>query len=162
MNQRDLRRELREEDRLLNSRVAPTHDSHTLISEKETIARGAGRDPMPQQLAFGFEPDQIRRSAGRDDQRISLARFIFYGEDERPSAQIHSRHIPVQELCAKPLRLLSHRTNQVRSQEPIRESRIVLHQRRQDQLPTGLGSFDQEGTQIGAGGVQGRRQACRT
>ena len=60
---------------------------------------------------------------------------------------------------AKACRLLLHVLDQLRTLNAIRKTRKVLHQRRHAELSTGLMTFDHERLQVGAGGIDSRRQS---
>src|SRR5206468_3327130 len=64
-----------------------------------------------------------------------------------------------QVLRAETRRLLAHPLDQLRPLDPLREAGEVLHVGRETELPARLVAVDQERLQVGAGGVDRRRQA---
>src|SRR4051812_43296975 len=63
------------------------------------------------------------------------------------------------ELGAKPLRLLLHVLDQLGALDAVRKSGEVLHQRGERELAAGLMPFDHQWLQISAGSVNGGSQA---
>ena len=60
VDDRDLRRELGEEDRLLHRRVAAADDGDLVAAEKVAVAGGAGRDAVAHQRALSVQAQQAR------------------------------------------------------------------------------------------------------
>ena len=72
MDDRHLRREARQEERLFHRRVPTADDGHRLAAEERAVAGRAGRHAVAHQLRLGLEADQLRRRTGRDDDRLGL------------------------------------------------------------------------------------------
>ena len=68
--------------------------------------------------------------------------------------------LPCIDLGAEALGLRAHLRHQVRTHDAVAEPGPVLHHRRQHQLPARLEALDEQRLQVGARGVERRRQAC--
>jgi hypothetical protein len=65
----DVRRELREEDGLLDGGIASPDHRDRLLAEEEPVARRAGRHTVADQPLLGLQTEHARGRAGRHDQR---------------------------------------------------------------------------------------------
>ncbi len=66
-----------------------------------------------------------------------------------------------QELGAEALGLLPELRHEVGAHDPVGEARVVLDVGRQHELPAGLQTLDDQGLQVGSGGVDGGRESRR-
>ena len=88
----DLGREAGEEGRLLHRGVAAADHDHFLVLEECAVAGRACADAIAHQPLFGFDAEQLRGRAGRDDQRLAPDRSSCSTIDlERPFAQVELR-----------------------------------------------------------------------
>src|SRR3546814_5499568 len=91
VDQRNLRGEVGEEQRLLDRGVAAAHDRHLAVAEEEAVAGRAGRDAEALELLFRFEAEPARLRPGADNERIAgIAVAAVALALERPPAEIRS------------------------------------------------------------------------
>ena len=115
---------------------------------------------MARKLSIHANLQPPRRRAGRDDQRLGRDRRAIGKRDrERPAFEIDARDVALHDLGAEALGLRAHLRHQVRAHDAVAEPGPVLDHRRQHQLPAGLEAFDEQRLQVGARGVERRRQA---
>src|SRR5206468_8883034 len=98
-------REARQEERLLERRVATADDRDLLVTEEEAIARGARRHAAATQPGLALEPQPEGRSAGRDDHRLPGVLDPSRPGPERPFAQVDSIDVHVDDVRSEPLGL---------------------------------------------------------
>ena len=82
MNDGDLAREPRKEERLFHRGVAAADHYNFFPTEKESIAGRAGRNAVTNQLLFVGQPEPARRSSTGDDQRIGMDLVLANVQDE--------------------------------------------------------------------------------
>ncbi len=88
--------------------------------------------------------------------------IIAHLDFERSLGEIHFADRARFELRAEFLRLFAHILDQFRAQNAIGKSGEILHVRGQGELPAGFVPFQNERAQIGARGVDRRRQPRTT
>ena len=76
VHERDLRGELRQEDRLLHRRVAAADDHDLLLAEEGAVADRAVRDAAALQRALRLEPELARARAGGDDHGVGAVLVV--------------------------------------------------------------------------------------
>ena len=81
--------------------------------------------------------------------------------DERPPAEIDLDDGVEEKLRADMLGLLLHLLHQPGALDDVGEARVVLDIRRDGELAAGLDALHQHGLEARAGGIDGRRVACR-
>src|SRR5581483_8986735 len=81
--QRHLRRELRQEERLLHRRVAAADDDDLEVAVEGAVAGRAVRDAAALQGALGLEPQLPRGGAGGDDHGLRLVLLVAGPDPER-------------------------------------------------------------------------------
>jgi hypothetical protein len=151
--------EARQVERLLDRGVTAPHHHDVLILEEEAVARGAGRQAVPQEPLLRFDSEEPRRGAGGDDQRPGEeVMLVVDGEAERPLRQVGRGGRASQVLGAESRRLLADVLDQLRAHDAGGEAGEVLHLGRQTELTAGLVAVDQERPQVGARGVDRGRQ----
>src|SRR5206468_769543 len=127
---------------------------------EEAVAGGAGGHAAAQKTLLRRKPEHARRRSGGDDEapRVEIPMRIER-QTERAPRQVDRRGLTGQVLRAETRRLLAHLLDQLRPLDPLREAGEVLHVGRETELPARLVAVDQERLQVGAGGVDRRRQA---
>ena len=164
----DLVGELGEEQRLFERRVTPTDDGDLLAAEEEPVARGARRQAVAEQARLGVDAEHQRACASADDDGVGLVHGVADPHLERLAGEIDLGRLLRDQLGAEARRLLAEVLHQVGPHDPVGKAGVVLDVRRQHQLPTGLVArarrltLDDERGQVGAGGVDRRRQPGRT
>src|SRR5690606_38159512 len=88
VHDRDLRRDVRQIQRLLDGRVAAADHGDRLPLEEEAVAGRAGRDAAALVRLLARQAEIFRRSAGRDYQRVARVLAAVRVELERPPRQI--------------------------------------------------------------------------
>ena len=83
-------------------------------------------------------------------------------DEDRVVPQLYLRGVAHQELRAEPLRLLAELDHQLRPQDPLGKTGVVLHIARDHQLPARGQPLHHQRLQIGPRRVDCRRQPGRT
>src|SRR5262245_66136978 len=108
MDDRHMRRETRQEDRLLHRGVSPADDVDWLAAEEIAVAAGARGYATTDERALGRQAEQARRRARCDDERARLVLGVGGRDLERTRRQVHRRHVSADDLGAESLRLRAH------------------------------------------------------
>ena len=101
VDQRDLRREVRQEQRLLDRGVPAAHDRDLLASVEEPVAGRAGRDAEPLEVLLGRQAEPLGLRAGGEDERVEgVARPAVGGGDEGPAREVERGDVVGDDLGA--------------------------------------------------------------
>ena len=107
-------------------------------------------------------PSQLGRRAGRDD-RASRRSGV-----SAPTSSVNGRfdevdlgHVAEHERRPEPRRLLAEDLHHLRAEDAVGEARIVLDVGGDGELAARLRALDDDGREVRAGGVDGRREAGR-
>ena len=160
MDQRHLLAHLRQVERLLDRGVAAADDGHALAAEEEPVAGGAGRDAGAGEVPLAVQAQPARLGTGGDDQGVGgVGAAAVEPDPERPGGQVDAGDEVEQQLGAAVRRLLRHLLHQPGALDDLGEARIVLDVGGDRHLAARLQALDDDRRQIGAGGVDRRRQA---
>ena len=159
----DVRREARQERRLLERRVAAADDGDRLAAEEEPVAGRAGRDAVAHQRPLRRQPQQPRRGAGRHDDasapRTTPSSVVTVNGAD---FEIDGGHVAATHLGAEPLGLRAHVGHQIRPHDAVPETGKVLDGRRHHELTAGLEALDDERREVRARRVERGRESGRT
>ena len=108
-------------------------------------------------LLVGQAKPSGRRSTG-DDQRLGMDDLMANVQKERPLTQIDAGQMRHAIFRAETFGLLAHVFNQLRAHDSFWESRKILDQRGQGELPAGFVAFNDQRFQVGAGSIDGGRE----
>ncbi len=163
MDQRHLRRMVREVERLLDRRVAAADHDHFAVAEKEAVAGRAGRNAAaPERLLRGKAEPPGRRS-GRNDQCVRLIAIAGIADaHEGTPGEIDLDDGVEEQPGADMLGLGLHLLHQPWALDHVREAWVVLDIRRYGELPTGLDPLHQHGLEARTRCIDRRRIAGRT
>ena len=151
-----VRRELRQEERLLERRVAAADDVHVLVAEERRVAGRAGGDAAALVLLLGRDAEEARGRARRDDHRARGVLVVADVDAERLLGEVDLRDVVGDELGAEPLRLPAEVGHHLRPHDAVGVARVVLDVARDHQLAAPLEALDHERLEVGACGVQRR------
>ena len=161
MDDRDLVAEAREEEPLLERRVAATDHEDVLVAEERAVTSRARRHAAPLQPIFRLEPEPAGARARRDDDRAGAALLALDPDAERPLREVDARHVVGDEFGAEALRLAAELGHHLGAHDPVGVARIVLHVARDHELAAPAEALDHERLQVGARSVEGRRVSGR-
>ena len=161
MHEGDLVGEARQEHRLLHRRIAAADDRDVVTAKEVAVARRARRDAVAHQLPLGRKTEQLRRRAGRDDERARRVFGLGRADHDRPCGEIDRRDVALNDLGAEPLGLGAHLGHQIGAENPVAVAGKILDHRGQHELTAGFDALDEEWFEVGAGGVERRGQAGR-
>ncbi len=157
----DLRCEAGQVERLFECRVTAADNGDLAIPEEEAVAGRAGRHATPAKTSLAFEVQPQRRSPRRDDDRFRAV-FDAAGPDaERPTREVDVIDVDVDDLRAEPLGLVAHGCHEVRALDSLGKTGIVFDVTGQHQLATGRGTGKDDRLEVGAGGIDRRREPGR-
>ena len=150
--------------------VTAADDGDLLVTEEEAITGGTRRDAVAEQSGLVRHAEHERLSPGGYDERprpdAGLAVLVAAEPDRnRRDGEVDLGGLLRDDLGSESLGLRTHARHQHRPQNGLGEARVVLHLRREHQLAAGLVArgrrltFNDEGIQVGAGRVDGCRQA---
>ncbi len=160
VNQINLRRKARQEQRLLHGGIAPSHHRHRHILVKRAIAGGASGNPSSNQLLLGLDAQILGGGPRGHNQRGRLQNLAIVQHDLHGApAEIHVHSQPRDKPCAKARRLLFHALHQLKPRNRLRKSGVILDVRGRRQLPAGLMALDHHGAEIGPRRIDRRRIA---
>ena len=154
VDQRDLRAEARQEQRLLHRGVAAADDDDRHVAEERAVAGRAGGDAAPLEALLGLEPEPARGRAGRDDHGLGAVLVVADPDAERALGEVDLRHVVGDVLGAEALRLVAELLHHLRPHHAVRVARVVLDVARDHQLAAPLEALDHERAQVGARAVQ--------
>ena len=138
MDDRHLAGELREEEGLLQGRVAAADHADLLTAEEEPVAGGARRQAVAEQAGLGLQPQHERLGAGRHDHRVGLVPVLADPDLERTRGEVDRGGLGREVLGPEPLRLIPEAHHEIRPDDALGEARVVLDIGGEHQLPSGL------------------------
>ena len=150
VDDRDLGRELGEEDRLLERGVAAADDRDRLLAEEEAVTGGAGGDAVPEQPLLRREAEHAGGRAGGDDHRVAAVLGAADPRTERRRREVDAVGVGGDELGAEALGLLPELHHQLRAQDAVGEPGEVLDVGGEHELPAGADALDDDRLQVGA------------
>src|SRR5207247_4829853 len=95
---RHLRRELRQEDRLLHRGVAAADDRDFLVTVERGVADGAVGDAAAVKGALGFEIELSCGRAGGDDHALGAVLVLANPDAKRALREVNARDVVGEEL----------------------------------------------------------------
>jgi len=153
VDERDLRGEVGQEQRLFHGGIAAADHHDFLPPIEEAVTGGAGRNAEALERLFRGQAKPLCLRAGTDDQRVAgplRARFAI--EREGTVFQIDRCDVIEDHFRAHVLRLGLHLIHQPGTLNGFSEAGIILYIRGDRQLTAGLHALQQHGFQ---------RRACR-
>ena len=163
MHDRDLRRKIGQEQRLLDRGIAAADHDHFLVAVEEAVAGRAGRHAVALEFLFGRQIEPARLRAGGDDQGIGEIDVAgIAGQPERPLRQLHLVDVVGDDAGADMLGLRLHLLHQPGPLDDVGEARIVLDVGGDGELAAGLDALNQDRLQHGARRVDRSGVARRT
>jgi len=159
---RDLRRELRQEDRLLHRRVAAADDHDLLVTVERGVADGAVGDAAAVKGALGFEIELPCGRAGGDDHALGAVLVLADPDAKGALREVNARDVVGEELGPELLGLAPELAHQLWAHDALGEAGIVLDVARDHQLPAPLEALDDEWLEVRAGAVERGRIAGGT
>ena len=161
----DLGRELREEDRLLHRAVAATDDHRRLLLEERRVAGRAVRDAAAAELLLAAHLELLVLGAHREDHGAGAV-LVLADPDLVDAAglvgELDLRRLVGDEARAESLGLVAHLLHEGGALDALREARIVLDVGRLLQQPAPEEALDDERLEVGARRVEGRGEAGRS
>ncbi len=164
MDQRDLRGEVGQEQRLFDRGVAAADHHDLLAAIEEPVAGGAGRDAEALEMLFAGQTQPFRLRPGGQDHGIGGVDRAAVGlRGEGAFRQVDGDDDVGDDLGADGLGMCFHPDHQVRALN-LGVAGPVLDLRGDRQLAAGLDALDQDRFQHGAagidaGGIAGRARA---
>jgi hypothetical protein len=161
VHDRDLVRELREEDRLLHRRVAAADDHRLGVLEERGVAGGAVGHAAAAELLLARDPQLAVLGAHGEHHRMRPVGVVadVHGVRLAVLARLDRRRVLGQEARAEALGLVAELLHHHRAHDPLGVARVVLDLGRLLQQPAPQVALDHERAQVGARGVQRRRVA---
>src|SRR5207253_5395591 len=155
-------RELREERGLLHRGVPAADDHEVPVAEEEAVARRTRGDTASAELVLSWDAEPLRGSAGGDDDGARPPFLVARPDAERAAGEVHAVRRLVKELRLEAGGLLLHRLHELRSEDGIGESRVVLHVGRKHELSTRVVALEDERTKVGPARIEAGRVAGRS
>src|SRR5581483_477236 len=144
-------------------RVASAHHRDVLVLEEKAVAGSASRDTMAHQVQFTGYPAVFSRSAGANDEGLGFDLLsVIHPKFEGTFGKVHFGHESGLISGAETGRLLLHVFHQLRALDSLGKAGEIFHISGGGQLTARLGAIDQEGIEVGAGGIQSRSITGRT
>src|SRR6266567_1691822 len=109
---------------------------------------------MPDKLLLVRQTQPPRRSAAGNDQSPGVNLMNSQMQQKRPLAEISAGQVRHAVFGAEAFGLFAHVFDELRTQDPIRESGKVLDQRGHGKLSARLVTLDDKRLQVGARGVE--------
>ena len=161
VHDRDVPRDVREVERLLDRRVPAADHRDVLAAVEEAVAGRARGDAAPHVRLLRREPEVTRRGAGRDDQRVAGVDGAVAVQAERARLKLDRFDLVEHDLGLEPLRVLLEALHQLGPLHAVRVRRPVVDVGRRHQLAAGRETGDEHGLQVGARRVDRGRVAGR-
>jgi hypothetical protein len=108
---------------------------------------------------FAFNAEVARGGAGGDDDGLGFAPLAIDLETGMGSNVLEIFHVAVLEAGAEFFGLLVHAHDEIGAIDPLGETGEIFHRSGGGKLAAGLAAFQNEGREVGAGGVDGGSQA---
>jgi len=136
--------------------LSPPPTTATVSPRKKEPSQVAQAHALSDEALLVFEAEVLGRGARRDDDRLGVNRRLpVHQQAVGALPQVHVRNRPVPRLGAEALGLILESVHHLRPEDPFRKAGIVLHVGRGGELAAGLRPHEDEGRQVGAGGVEG-------
>jgi hypothetical protein len=155
MDDGDLRGELGEEVGLLHRRVTSTHHDHFLVAKEEPVAGGTGGDTSPREALFAGDVEPHGAGAGGDDHGLGPVLVATHPDGQRVAREVDLGDVGGHEAGAEAFGLLTELLHQLGAHDAVGEPGVVLYVGGDHQLAAGLASLEDEGVEVGPGGVEG-------
>ena len=162
VHDRDLGRELRQEERLLHRRVAAADDDDLALAVEGAVAGRAVRDAPSVEGALRLEPELAGRCPGRDDHRLGQVLVVADVHLERPLGEIDAGDVVGEKVRPEPARLGAELGHHLRAHDAVLVAGVVLDLARDHQLAAPVEALDQERAHVGARCVERSRVPGRT
>jgi hypothetical protein len=159
VNQRDLGGDVGQVKRLFHGGIAAADHGDLLAAIEKAIAGGTGADALAHESLLGGQTQVLGGGAGGDNQGVA---GIGIGTHQLERALVQVRLVDMVEnnFGIKPLGVLLHLDHQVGTLEIVGATRPVFHFGGGGQLAALLHAGDNDGFEVGAGGIDGSRVAC--
>ncbi len=163
VDDRDGAGELRQEGRLLDGGVAAADDRDVLVAEEEAVAGRAPRDAVARELLLARQAELAVGRAHREDDRAGAVHgALAVGDGLDLAGEVDGCDVVGDELGAEALGLGAHAVHEVGAHDAVLEAGEVLDLGRVHQRATGRdGALEDEGGEVGAGGIDGGGVAGR-
>src|SRR5579859_491484 len=159
----DLRRILGQEERFFHSGIAAADDGQLAITEERTVAGGAAAYTPPLEALLVGQAEPFGAGPRGDDDGtgaiLGLCRARLDPNLERLLREIHLDNIARDHLGAEAAGLRLEFVHHIRAKDAILEARVVLDIAGDHELAASLLALNDEGAQVGTGGIDGRRVA---
>ena len=158
VNQVDLFDKALQEKDLGEGVVTPAHHGDFLVFKKGAVTGGAEADPVADELVFSRDPQPPITGAGGDDD--GAGRELAVLEDHRVHrfTGFQFQDFLAADFQAEAFRLFPHPVTELEAGDPLRESRVVLHQVGGHHLPAVDELFQEQGLEAGPAGIDARGQ----
>ena len=157
MNERDVRGDVREIERLFDGGVAAAHHGDGLLTIEEAVAGGAGRDAAPAVLLFALETEIHGRGARGDDEDVGLVGDAHFAREFKGTLrEVDLDDVVVLDARLEAFGLFLQAGHQVGPLNAFVGGGPVIDFGRGHELSARFHAGDDERAQIGAGGVNGR------
>jgi len=148
-----------EEDGFFHGGVAAAYDGDLFAGGEEAVAGGAGADAEADEGLLGGKAEPAGRRAARDDEGAGLNDVFADGELEGALGEVGGGEVGHAKLGAEAGGLLLHVFNEFGTLDAVRPAGEVFDERGDGELAAGLVAFEDEGLEVGAGGVDGGSEA---
>src|SRR5207244_8480625 len=125
MDECDLVAETREEEPLLERRVAAADDEDVLVPEERAVARCARRHAAALQPLLRIEPEPAGTRAGCDDDGVGAVFLVLDPDAERPLREVDPGHVVGHEFGAEAFRLAPELGHHLGPHDPVGIARVV-------------------------------------
>ena len=170
MDDRDLLRKAAEKVRLLECGIAAADHCDVVVTEEESVAGGAGREAVTDELGLPIEAQHDRLSTGGDDEGMGpIGRVGRIGITDPhavgPRGKVDPADLHGLNLRSEAFRLHAEVHHQLGAHDPLGEPWEVLDVGGKHQLPTGLIAgragltLKHERRKVRSGGVDRRGEA---
>ena len=148
-----------EEEGFFHGGVAAADDGDLFAGGEEAVAGGAGADAVADEGLLGGEIEPARAGAGGDDERAGVDGLFAEVEGEGVLGEIDGGEVGHAELGAEAGGLLLHVLDELGALDALGPAGEVFDERGDGELAAGLVAFEDEGLEVGAGGVDGGGKA---
>ena len=159
VDERDLAGEAGEEESLFHGGVATADDGDLLTTGEEAVAGGARADAMADEGLLGGQIEPSGAGTGGDDEGAGEDGFGADLELDGALGEIDGVEMTHAELGAEAGGLLLHVLDELGTLYAFGPAGKVFDQSGDGELSAGLVAFEDEGLEIGAGGVDGGSEA---
>ncbi len=150
VHERDVLRDVRQIQRLLDRGVAAAHHRDALVAKEEAVTGGARRDATAAEALLRRQPQVAGRRPGGDDQRIAAVTAGVAAHPEGPYAKLHGLHVIVDDVGGEALGVAPHALHERRALQSLHIARPVVDVGGRHELSALLHAGDQQRRAIGA------------